>query len=158
MSSRWSSVQAASCGLKIASPTSAAHDHRRTIAENPVASKMSIKFWTIALGLGMTAAGLAHFFLTRKYLPIVPRFLPQRMAIVVISGIVELAVGIGLFFPPVRKEAAFVVLVLMLGFLPLHAWDLFRSRPAIGPHWVAVIRFALQFLLIYWAWRVWQAG
>ncbi len=128
------------------------------IEENPVASTMSIKFWTVALGIGMTTAGLAHFCLTRKYLPIVPRFLPQRMAIIVISGIIELAAGIGLFFPPVRKEAAFVVLVLMVGFLPLHAWDMFRSRPAMGPHWVAVIRFALQFLLIYWAWRVWQAG
>jgi uncharacterized membrane protein len=117
---------------------------------------MSIKVLTIALGALMTAAGLAHFILTRKYLPIVPRFLPQRMGIVVISGVVQLAAGLGLFFPAVRKESALVVVVLMLGFLPLHTWDLFRSRPAIGPHWVAAIRFALQFLLIYWAWRVWK--
>jgi uncharacterized membrane protein len=117
---------------------------------------MSIKIWTIALGLLMTTAGLAHFLITRKYLPIVPRFLPQRMAIVVISGIVEFAAGIGLFFPQVRKEAALVVLVLMLGFLPLHTWDLFRDRPAISPRWLTAIRLALQFLLIYWAWRVWK--
>jgi uncharacterized membrane protein len=117
---------------------------------------MSIKAWTIALGVLMTVAGLAHFMVTKKYLPIVPRFLPQRMSIIVVSGVVELAAGIGLFFPAVRKESAFVVLVLMVGFLPLHAWDLFRERPAIGPRWVTVIRFALQFLLIYWAWNVWR--
>jgi uncharacterized membrane protein len=117
---------------------------------------MSVKFWTIALGIGMTTAGLAHFLLTRKYLPIVPRFLPQRMAIVVISGVIELAAGLGLFFPAVRKEAALVVLVLMLAFLPLHTWDMFRNRPAVGPHWFAAIRFAVQFLLIYWAWQVWK--
>ena len=118
---------------------------------------MSIKVWTIVLGVLMSVAGLAHFILTRKYLPIVPRFLPQRVGIIVISGIVELGAGIGLFFPQFRKEAALVVLALMLGFLPLHAWDLFRSRPAIGPNWLAVIRFAIQFFLIYWAWRVWRA-
>jgi uncharacterized membrane protein len=119
---------------------------------------MSVKVWTIALGVLMTAASLAHFFLTRKYLPIVPRFLPERPSIIVVSGVVELAAGMGLFFPSARKEAALVVLALMLGFLPLHAWDLFRDRPAIGPHWLAAIRLTLQFLLIYWAWRVWEAA
>jgi uncharacterized membrane protein len=118
---------------------------------------MSIKIWTIALGLLMTTAGLAHFIVTRKYLPIVPRFLPQRVSIVIVSGVIEFLAGIGLFFPFVRKEAAFVVLVLMIGFLPLHTWDLFRDRPAIGPRWATVIRFALQFLLIYWPWQVWRA-
>jgi uncharacterized membrane protein len=119
---------------------------------------MSIKIWTIVLGCMMVAAGLAHFLLTRKYLAIVPRFLPLRMGIVIVSGVVELVAGVGLFFPFVRKEAAFVVLVLMVGFLPLHAWDLFRERPAVGPRWVAVIRFLLQFLLIYWPWRIWRTA
>lgn len=119
---------------------------------------MPQKVWNIALGVLMTTAGLAHFMFTRKYLPIVPQFLPQRVGIVVVSGIIELAAGLGLFFPATRKDAALVVLTLMIGFLPLHAWDLFRDRPAIGPHWVAAIRFGLQFLLIYWAWWVWRAG
>ncbi len=119
---------------------------------------MSIKIWTIVLGLLMTGAGLAHFIVSRSYLPIVPRFLPQRVGIVIVSGVMELAAGIGLFIPEVRKEAALVVLVLMVVFLPLHAWDLFRARPAIGPRWVTVIRFALQFLLIYWPWKIWRAS
>jgi uncharacterized membrane protein len=119
---------------------------------------MTGKIGAYALGALMTAAGLAHFVITRKYLPIVPQFFPQRFTIVILSGAIELAAGIGLFFPGVRKESALVVLVLMLGFLPLHAWDLFRLRPAIGPHWVAAVRFGIQFVLIYWAWRVWRAA
>jgi uncharacterized membrane protein len=117
---------------------------------------MNIKVLTIALGVLMTAAGLAHFLITRKYLPIVPRFLPQRMGIVLVSGVVELAAGIGLFFPSTRKEAALVVFILMLGFLPLHTWDLFRDRPAIGPRWAALTRFIIQFALIYWSFKVWR--
>jgi uncharacterized membrane protein len=127
-------------------------------SRNHVASGMSIKIWTIALGALMTTAGIAHFAFTRKYLPIVPRWFPQRTGIVILSGLVELSAGIGLFFPQTRKEAALVVLVLMLGFLPLHTWDLFRDRPAIGPHWAAAIRLALQFVLIYWALYVWRPG
>jgi len=119
---------------------------------------MSEKVLTMALAIMMTTAGLAHFMLTRKYLPIVPPFLPQRIAIVLVSGAIELAVGIGLFIPAVRKESALIVLILMIGFLPLHTWDLFRDRPAIRPHWLAVIRFALQFVLIYWSWYVWRSA
>src|ERR1700744_2159025 len=99
----------------------------------------------------MTGAGLAHFLITRKYMPIVPQFLPQRFGIVVASGVVELAAGIGLFIPSLRDKAALVVLVLMVGFLPLHTWDLFRDRPAIRPQWLCIVRFVLQFVLIYWA-------
>jgi uncharacterized membrane protein len=119
---------------------------------------MGIKFLTISLGVLMTAAGLAHFLMTRKYLPIVPRFLPGRTMIVIVSGIIELAAGIGLFMPETRKAAAAVVLMLMIGFLPLHGWDLFRERPAISPRWLTLTRFLLQFVLIYWAWRVWRAS
>jgi uncharacterized membrane protein len=119
---------------------------------------MNIRFWTIVLGIGMCVAGIAHFVVTRKYLPIVPKFLPQRMGIVVISGVVELCAGIGLFIPAIRKEAALTVLFLMIAFLPLHAWDMFRERPAMGSQPIAIVRFALQFVLIYWAWRVWRAS
>ena len=119
---------------------------------------MQEKVLTVALGTIMIAAGLAHFLITRKYLPIVPQFLPRRNGIVVVSGVVELAAGLGLFIPGLRIQAAFTVLVLMIGFLPLHVWDLFRARPAIGPHWFAAIRLALQFALIYWAWYVWRAA
>ena len=119
---------------------------------------MREKIWTISLALLMTVAGIAHFLVTRKYLPIVPRILPNRTLIVLFSGIIELAAGIGLFFPFVRKEAAFTILLLMIGFLPLHTWDLFRERPAISPRWLAAVRLGLQFLLIHWAWRVWRAN
>ena len=119
---------------------------------------MNLRFWTIALGVGMSTAGLAHFLITRKYLPIVPKFFPQRVAIVVVSGVIELCAGVGLFIPAIRKEAALTVLFLMIAFLPLHVWDMFRDRPAMGSHPVAIIRLALQFVLIYWAWRVWRAS
>jgi uncharacterized membrane protein len=46
------------------------------------------------------------------------------------------------------------ILAMMLVFLPLHIWDIFRENPAIGSHKVALIRLPIQFVLIAWAWFI----
>ncbi len=100
----------------------------------------------------MTVAGIAHLVKPRFYLPIVPEWLPSRMAAIYVSGLVELLAGIGLFIPAYRREAALLVLLLMCIFLPLHAWDCFRFHPAMGSTGRALIRLLLQFVLIGWCW------
>jgi uncharacterized membrane protein len=109
---------------------------------------------TIALAILMIAAGITHFLKTRLYLRIVPQFLPLRIPIVQLSGLIELAAGIGLCIPAYRYRAATLVLLLMIVFLPLHIWDVFRERPAMGSRQLAWIRLPIQFLLIAWAWYV----
>jgi len=42
----------------------------------------------------------------------------------------------------------------MLLFLPLHIWDIFREKAAIGSHQVALIRLPIQFVLIAYAWFI----
>jgi uncharacterized membrane protein len=109
---------------------------------------------TILLTLLMLAAGITHFTKTRAYLRIVPEFLPSRILIVQLSGLIELAAGIGLCIPASRYPAATLVLLLMIVFLPLHIWDVFRERPAMGSRLLAWIRLPIQLLLIAWAWYV----
>lgn len=77
--------------------------------------------------------------------------LQLRRLIVQVSGLVELAAGIGLYIPVLRNIAALIVFILMIGFLPLHIWDVSRVRPAMGTKARAWIRLALQFVLIGWA-------
>ena len=74
----------------------------------------------------------------------------------ILTGIVELGLGIGLLFKKYRKQAAFGVFLLMIAFLPLHFIDVFKDHPAIGSKTVAMIRLPLQFVLIYWAWYIFQ--
>jgi uncharacterized membrane protein len=102
----------------------------------------------------MIVAGINHFINTRYYLRIVPPFLSLRRGIVLISGLIELAAGVGLLLHAYRHRAAMVVLVLMIIFLPLHIWDIYRDRPAMGSKRLALIRLPVQFLLIAWAWYV----
>ena len=105
----------------------------------------------ILLGLFMIYGGVNHLIKPDFYLPFVPYFLPFREGIVAISGLFEILVGISVLIPRFRQCASLVVVALMILFLPVHIWDVFRSDPAIGNHTAALIRLPVQFLFIAWA-------
>jgi uncharacterized membrane protein len=111
---------------------------------------------TLLLSLLMLGAGFTHFWKTSGYLRLVPSFLPARLLIIQLSGALELLTGLGLLFPATRRYAAFCIVIMMIGFLPLHIWDLFRERPAVGSKTAAWIRFPMQFVLIAWSGYVWK--
>ncbi len=108
---------------------------------------------TFILGAFILFGGVNHFLKPDMYLPFIPAIFPQK-AIIYLSGIVEIALGIGVFIPKFRYKAGFGILLLMLVFLPLHIWDVFSATPAIGSHKAALIRLPLQFVLIAWAWFI----
>jgi uncharacterized membrane protein len=69
-----------------------------------------------------------------------------------LSGAIEVILGLGVFMPQYRQKATFGIFILMLLFLPLHIWDVFRENPAVGSHKVALVRLPIQFVFIAWAW------
>lgn len=99
----------------------------------------------------MVFAGIVHFLNPTMFLPFIPESLPQE-AINYLGGVVEILVGVGVFFQATRKLALLAILLLMWAFLPLHTIDIFKDTPAVGSHTIAYIRLPLQFVLIYWAW------
>ena len=113
-----------------------------------------LQLLTILMAILMLVTGVIHFIRTKSYLHIVPDIFPARILIIQISGVIELMAGIGLLIPATRNAAALTVLLLMIGFLPLHIWDVTRVRPAMGSTGAAWIRLALQFVLIAWAWYI----
>lgn len=107
----------------------------------------------IALGLlalFMVYGGINHFRNPAFYDAFMPDFFPKLLANYA-SGAVEIILGVGLLFPKWRMQAAWGILILMLIFLPLHIWDLFKDQPAIGSMKAAMIRVPVQFLFIGWA-------
>ncbi len=104
--------------------------------------------------LVLLAAGVYHFVNPAFYNPFMPAWFPKALANAA-GGVAEIIIGIGLLVPSWRLYAVWAALALMVIFLPLHLIDLFRAKPVIGPHWVAVIRLLLQFFLIWWLW--WEA-
>lgn len=108
---------------------------------------------TYLFGAFMIFGGINHFIKPEMYAPFIPDFLPS-LSINYLTGIAEIAVGVGVFIPRFRSIATLGILLMMLIFLPLHILDVFKENPAIGSHQAAIIRLPLQFLLIAWAWYI----
>ena len=117
------------------------------------------KIWTglrIVFAIFMIMGGVQHFIKPEFYLPFVPSFLPFSMAIIYLSGLVEIGLGVLLFFKKYTRIAALGILILMLIFLPIHIWDVFSDAPAIGSHQAALIRLPIQVIFIAIAWKIKQ--
>ncbi|MFN3490113.1 MAG: MauE/DoxX family redox-associated membrane protein [Emticicia sp.] len=108
---------------------------------------------TYLFGVFLIFGGINHFIKPEMYAPFIPEFLPS-LAVNYLTGIIEIAVGVGVFIPRYRSLATLGILIMMLVFLPLHVFDVFKENPAIGSHQAALIRLPVQFLLIAWAWFI----
>jgi uncharacterized membrane protein len=106
----------------------------------------------------MIFAGVQHFINPAFYIPFVPSFLPFTTAIIYLSGLAEVLLGLMLFIPRYMRLGAGGILLLMILFLPIHVWDVFSSHPAIGSHETALIRLPIQFIFIFIAWKLWKLG
>lgn len=116
-------------------------------------------FWkvlSIVLGLFMIFAGVQHFLNPQFYSVFIPSFLPFTLFIIYASGVLEILIGLMLLISKYRYYGAWVMLVLMLIFLPIHIADVFSETPAIGSKQAAYIRLPVQFLLIALAWKIKQ--
>ena len=102
----------------------------------------------IFFGVLFCFAGIMHVIKPNIFKHFIPNFLPKRL-VNYIAGVIEFAVGLGLFFPSIVKNAAIGIFILLILFLPIHIWDVTKERPAIGSKKIAIVRIPLQFLLIY---------
>jgi uncharacterized membrane protein len=101
-------------------------------------------------------AGIAHFVSPEAYVRIVPPYLPQPGLLVLISGIAEIAGGIGLLLPITRRMAAFGLVVLLIAVFPANIYMATAHIPfagLAGKSWLQWLRLPLQLPLIWWAWQ-----
>ena len=108
------------------------------------------------MGLLYIAAGTLHFLATSRYTAIMPPWLPAHRALVLISGVAEIAGGLGILapIPTLRRAAAWGIVALLIAVMPANIQMLtaHAAFPTI-PVWVLAVRLPLQLPLIYWAWR-----
>lgn len=97
-------------------------------------------------------AGINHFRNPEVYMSIMPNYLPYHYALVIISGIFELALGVLLLFKQTRQWAAWGIILLLIAVFPANiqmAIDFYQiDHPYL---WLALVRLPLQLVLIWWA-------
>lgn len=109
----------------------------------------------LALAALFVGAGILHFLETALYAEIVPGFLPAPRLLVYASGAAEVAGGIGLLVPRVRRWAAIGLILLLVAVFPANvamALDP-ASSPVDLPAWLLWARLPLQPLLMWLVWR-----
>lgn len=109
------------------------------------------------LSLLMLLSAIAHVVQPEFYAPMIPDFISMSVANI-LAAIAEAAVGIMLLIPKYRKWGGLGFMALMIAFLPIHVWEVFRENPAIGAPPAPAIRLVFQFLLIYAGWWIHQSN
>jgi uncharacterized membrane protein len=115
----------------------------------------SVSRW--ALTVVMVIAGLNHFIDPATYEAMMPEALPAHGALVAISGVAEMAGGLGLILPQTRKLAAYGLILLFIAVFPANINMAINDLPLGSnkvPTWTLWARLPLQILFIWWAYRV----
>ncbi|HYB22170.1 MAG TPA: hypothetical protein VED41_00130 [Solirubrobacteraceae bacterium] len=103
-------------------------------------------------------AGVNHFVMPRAYERIVPpRLQGHSRRIVQISGVAEIAGGVGVLVPATRRVSGLGLIALLAAVFPA---NLYMARTperfARIPRWALYARLPLQPLMMLWAWRATQ--
>jgi uncharacterized membrane protein len=106
-------------------------------------------------------SGLLHFLFPEPYVSIVPPWLPFPRSLVFISGVAEVAGGVGLLIQRVRHLAGWGLIVLLLAVWPANLQMLLDARQggvSAASELLLLLRLLLQVVLIVWVWRVSRLG
>ena len=96
-------------------------------------------------------AGVGHFIATDFFLKIMPPYLPFHLTLVLVSGVIEIVLGILLLVPSYSRLAAWGIIALLIAVFPanIHVYTHQESFPL--PWLVHLLRLPLQGVLILWA-------
>jgi uncharacterized membrane protein len=100
-------------------------------------------------------AGVNHFVMPRPYEQIVPPRLKDNARLLVqVSGVAEMAGGVGVLLPWTRRLSGVGLVALLAAVFPANvhmAREPGRFRRI--PRWALYARLPLQPLMMLWAWR-----
>lgn len=105
-------------------------------------------------------AGLMHFVVPDAYAQVVPPVLPGALLLVYLSGVAEVAFGVGLLVPRTRRIAAWGLIALLLAVFPANVYMAISDVVVTGAFGTTldpapVVRWGrlpFQAVLIAWAW------
>jgi len=97
------------------------------------------------------AAGANHFLNPELYLSMMPPWLPAPEALNLISGAAEIAGGIGMLIPRLRRASAIGLILLLLAVFPANLHLAIHGWPGMDiPGWALWLRLPFQLVFIAW--------
>lgn len=113
--------------------------------------------WVLAAAF--VFAGVMHFVITGAYVRIMPPWIPLHREMVLLSGVCQIAGGIGLLVPRMRREAAIGLVLLLIAVFPANVQMLLNARAAGASSTAQTLLWArLPLQLALAAWVLFAAG
>lgn len=108
-----------------------------------------------ALSAFFVGAGVNHFAMPKAYEAIVPPSMKDDAGrIVAVSGVAEIAGGVGVLLPATRRLSGLGLIALLAAVFPANLYMARNpERFKRFPRWALYARLALQPLMMRWAWR-----
>jgi uncharacterized membrane protein len=106
----------------------------------------------VAQSLFYIAAGVNHFWHKPFYVHIMPDHYAHPELLVEVSGLAEIAAGVGLLVPATRRASAIGIVSMLAVYMDVHQYMLRHAdRFPEVPKWALWARIPLQFALAAWA-------
>lgn len=113
------------------------------------------KISLILMSLLYISAGIYHFINPAFYLKIMPNYIPSHLNMIYLSGAIEIILGIAVLIKKFQKIAGWLIILMLLVFLPVHIKMIQDSWISLNIKFIAAaLRLPLQFALIYWAYKI----
>jgi uncharacterized membrane protein len=110
----------------------------------------------LVMGAFYVFAGANHFANPDFYLPMMPAWLPAHRLLIDLSGLAEIACGVGVLVRETRVAAAWGTIALLIAVFPANLHVALHDVPIGGATQGAgalnYLRLAFQPVLIAWAW------
>lgn len=114
----------------------------------------SAKFMPLLIGILFVIAGAFHFLRPEPYLAMMPPWLPRPGLLVAVSGVAEMAGGIGVIIPALRRLAGWGLIALLIAVFPANLHVALHGWPGTDfPAWVLWARLPFQIVFIWAVYR-----
>lgn len=109
----------------------------------------------IVMAAYMVVMGVLHFVKAPNFVHVMPAGLPMPMLLVYLSGFFEIAGGLGLLVPQVRRFAGLGLIALFVAVFPANIHMALHNvqipEMPIQPNWALWARLPFQFVFMAWA-------
>ena len=110
-----------------------------------------IHLLALAYGVPFVMVGIEHFRDPQKFVDIVPSYLPFPLFLVYLTGLMEIAGGLGIIYPETRIIAGRFMVLFLLAVYPANFYMWTNDVPFNGTRLTTnghLVRLFVQFLLI----------
>jgi uncharacterized membrane protein len=114
--------------------------------------------WPARMRIAMAAAlffvGADHWLNPQRYLPMMPPWVPFHLEMVLFTGAAEVAGGLGLLVPRLRRLAGALLALYFVAVFPANIHNALNGLSVEGlpqAQWYYWVRLAFQPLAIWWA-------